>query len=288
MGSRRAARPSRTHARPRGGLRTRGTALVLGAVTVTAGVGITLAVAGGEDGSAADRVATSSAGEAPGAEDAAGGAAPLASASASPSVTASSSPSGSAKPEEKPKKTASPAGSPSKTAEPASKAPVKTTAKSGGDRPTGGGDTGSGGTGAGSDSGSDSGSGGGGGPEAQVLALVNEERASAGCSPVTANDRLTRAADDYSDVMASSGVMSHTGPDGSTMTTRVEAAGYQWSTLGENIARGQADAASVMDSWMNSPGHRANILNCSFKELGVGVHFGDGGPWWTQNFGASR
>ncbi|WP_193776071.1 CAP domain-containing protein, partial [Streptomyces sp. E2N166] len=152
----------------------------------------------------------------------------------------------------------------------------------------GGGDTGAGGTGAGSDSGSDSGSGGGGGPEAQVLALVNEERASAGCSPVTANDRLTRAADDYSDVMASSGVMSHTGPDGSTMTTRVEAAGYQWSTLGENIARGQADAASVMDSWMKSPGHRANILNCSFKELGVGVHFGDGGPWWTQNFGAGR
>ncbi|MGW7283824.1 CAP domain-containing protein, partial [Streptomyces sp. NPDC054844] len=274
MGSRRAARPSRNHARPRGGLRTRGTALVLGAVTVTAGAGITLAVAGGEDGSAADRVATSAAGEAPGAEDAAGGAAPLASASASPSATASSSPSGSAKPKEKPKKTASPAGSPSKAAEPASKAPVRTTAKSGGDRPAGGGDTGSGSTGAGSDSGSDTGSGGGGGAEAQVLALVNEERASAGCSPVTANDRLTRAADDYSDVMADSGVMSHTGPDGSTMTTRVEAAGYQWSTLGENIARGQADAASVMDSWMNSPGHRANILNCSFKELGVGVHFG--------------
>lgn len=288
MGSRRAARPSRNHARPRGGLRTRGTALVLGAVTVTAGVGITLAVAGGEDGSAADRVATSAAGEAPGAEDAAGGAAPLASVSASPSATASSSPSGSAEPKEKPKKTASPAGSPSKTAEPASKAPVRTTAKSGGDRPAGAGDTGSGSTGAGSDSGSDAGSGGGGGAEAQVLALVNEERASAGCSPLTANDRLTRAADDYSDVMASSGVMSHTGPDGSTMTTRVEAAGYQWSTLGENIARGQADAASVMDSWMNSPGHRANILNCSFEELGVGVHFGDGGPWWTQNFGAGR
>ncbi|MFB7087189.1 CAP domain-containing protein [Streptomyces sp. NPDC056296] len=288
MGSRRAARPSRTHARPRGGLRTRGTALVLGAVTVTAGVGITLAVAGGEDGSASDRVATSAAGAAPAAEDAAGGAAPLASASASPSATASSSPSVSAKPKEKPKKTASPAATPSKTAEPVSKAPVRTTAKSGGDRSAGGGDTGSGSTGSGSDSGSDAGSGGGGGPEAQVLALVNEERASAGCSPVTANDRLTRAADDYSDVMASSGVMSHTGPDGSTMTTRVEAAGYQWSTLGENIARGQADAASVMDSWMNSPGHRANILNCSFKELGVGVHFGDGGPWWTQNFGAGR
>jgi uncharacterized protein YkwD len=87
--------------------------------------------------------------------------------------------------------------------------------------------------------------------------------------------------------MARSGVMSHTGPDGSTMSSRVDAAGYLWSTLGENIARGQSDAAAVMDAWMNSPGHRANILNCSFKEIGIGVHFGDGGPWWTQDFGAS-
>ncbi|MFD0431047.1 CAP domain-containing protein [Streptomyces zhihengii] len=111
-----------------------------------------------------------------------------------------------------------------------------------------------------------------------MLALVNKERAAAGCGPVTANAKLTKAADDYSDVMAASGVMSHTGPDGSTMTSRVEAAGYAWSTLGENIARGQADAEAVMDAWMNSPGHRANILNCSFDELGVGVHMGDGGP----------
>ncbi|MFC0498389.1 CAP domain-containing protein [Streptomyces mutabilis] len=289
MGSRRAARPSRSHARPRGGLRRRGAVLALGAVTVTAGVGITLAVADGEDGKAADRVTANSAGEAPGAEDAAGGAAPLVSGPVSPSATASGSPSASVGPKEKPTKSASPSHSPVKKAEAASEAPARTTAKSGSVRPaSGGGDTGAGGTGAASGAGSSSGSGGAGGPEAQVLALVNEERAAAGCSPVTANDRLTRAADDYSDVMASSGVMSHTGPDGSTMTTRVEAAGYQWSTLGENIARGQADAASVMESWMNSPGHRANILNCSFEELGVGVHFGDGGPWWTQNFGAGR
>lgn len=140
-------------------------------------------------------------------------------------------------------------------------------------------------------SGGGSGSGSGGASDsetAEVITLVNKERAAAGCSPLTANARLTRAAEDYSDVMARSGVMSHTGPDGSTMTTRVEAAGYAWSTLGENIARGQSDAAAVMDAWMNSPGHRANILNCSFKEIGVGLHSGDGGPWWTQNFGASR
>ncbi|MZD59209.1 MULTISPECIES: CAP domain-containing protein [Streptomyces] len=287
MGSRRAARPSRSHARPRGGLRTRGTALVLGAVTLTAGVGITLAVADGDDG-ASDRVSANAAGQAAEAEEAAGEASPLTSPSASPSVTASPSPSRSPEAKKKPTKTASPSSGTAKAAAPASRTPERTTAKSGGDRSSGGGTGSDGGTGGGTGSDSGSGSGGSGGPEAQVLALVNEERAAAGCSPVTANDRLTRAADDYSDVMASSGVMSHTGPDGSTMASRVEAAGYQWSTLGENIARGQADAASVMDSWMNSEGHRANILNCSFKELGVGVHFGDGGPWWTQDFGTGR
>ncbi|WP_436850383.1 CAP domain-containing protein, partial [Streptomyces massasporeus] len=244
---------------------------------------ITLAVVSGQDGNTSDRVVANSTDGTPGAGDAAGSTAPRASASASPSTTASSSPS--AKPKEKRKQSASPTPRARKTTVSASKAPAKATAKSSG----GGSASGSGGIRPGG-SGSDSGSGpaSGGGPEAQVLSLVNKERAAAGCSSVTANDRLTRAADDYSDVMASSGVMSHTGPDGSTMTTRVEAAGYQWSTLGENIARGQADAASVMKSWMNSPGHRANILNCSFKELGVGVHFGDGGPWWTQNFGAGR
>ncbi|MEU3490595.1 CAP domain-containing protein [Streptomyces massasporeus] len=285
MGSRRAARPSRFHARPRSGPKTRGPALAIGAVAAIAGVGITLAVVSGEDGDTSNRVVANSTDGTPGAGDAAGSTAPLASASASPSTTASSSPSAKPKQKQKRKSSASPTPRARKTAVPASKAPVGTAAKSSG----GGSASGSGGIrpgGSGSDSGSGSQS--DGGTEAQVLALVNKERAAAGCSPVTANDRLTRAADDYSDVMASSGVMSHTGPDGSTMTTRVEAAGYQWSTLGENIARGQADAASVMKSWMNSPGHRANILNCSFKELGVGVHFGDGGPWWTQNFGAGR
>lgn len=282
MGSRRAARPSRFHARPRSGAKRRGPALAMGAVAAIAGVGITVAVVSGEDGDASDRVVANSTDRKAGAGDAAGSAAPLASASASPSTSASSSPS--TKPKKKPKKSASPTPRAPKTTVAAS-APAGTVAKSSG----GGSASGYSGTrpgGNGSDSGSGSQS--DGGPESQVLALVNKERAAAGCSPVTANDRLTRAADDYSDVMASSGVMSHTGPDGSTMTTRVEAAGYKWSTLGENIAQGQADAASVMKSWMNSPGHRANILNCSFKELGVGVHFGDGGPWWTQNFGAGR
>lgn len=290
MGSRRAARPhARSHARSKGGVRARSAVLILGVLTVTAGVGVTLATGGLDDGGASGRVETNAAADASGSggEDAAAaGASPLATPTPTPSTAAS--PSTAAKPKQKQKP------EPSPTAAPRTKARTTAPAPSNGDG------TGGSGSGSGSDSGSGSGSGSSGasggssggsdadGPEAQVLALVNQERASAGCSPVTSNAELTRAADDYSDVMADSGVMSHTGPDGSTMTTRVEAAGYEWSTLGENIARGQADAASVMESWMNSPGHRANILNCSFKELGVGVHFGDGGPWWTQNFGAGR
>ncbi|GAA3062389.1 hypothetical protein GCM10020000_52100 [Streptomyces olivoverticillatus] len=67
---------------------------------------------------------------------------------------------------------------------------------------------------------------------------------------------------------------------------RITAAGYQWSTYGENIAYGQPDPTSVMDSWMHSDGHRKNILNCSFKEIGVGINNAPGGPRWTQVFGA--
>ncbi|MEU3853134.1 CAP domain-containing protein [Streptomyces sp. NPDC029554] len=119
---------------------------------------------------------------------------------------------------------------------------------------------------------------------AQVLSLVNQERAKVGCSPVAANSALTDLAQSYSEDMASRGFFDHTDPDGRTPWDRAEKAGIS-NLGGENIARGQADAEAVMDAWMNSPGHRANILNCDFKTLGVGVELGSGGPWWTQNFG---
>ncbi|MGW5769662.1 CAP domain-containing protein [Streptomyces longwoodensis] len=119
---------------------------------------------------------------------------------------------------------------------------------------------------------------------AQVLNLVNEERAKVGCSPVAANSALADLAARFSDDMAARGFFDHTDPDGKTPWDRASAAGIS-DLGGENIARGQADAAAVMEAWMNSPGHRANILNCDFKTLGVGVHMGPGGPWWTQDFG---
>ncbi|WP_307805024.1 CAP domain-containing protein [Streptomyces sp. VRA16 Mangrove soil] len=118
----------------------------------------------------------------------------------------------------------------------------------------------------------------------QILALVNQERAKVGCSPVTADSGLAALAGDFSQDMAARDFFDHTDPDGATPWDRAKKAGIS-DLGGENIARGQANAQSVMDAWMNSAGHKANILNCDFKTLGVGVHFGSGGPWWTQDFG---
>ncbi|MFF6777101.1 sigma-70 family RNA polymerase sigma factor [Streptomyces sp. NPDC012637] len=120
---------------------------------------------------------------------------------------------------------------------------------------------------------------------AQVIELANAERAKAGCGPLTEHSLLTRAAQGHSDDMAARDFFDHTNPDGADPGDRVTAAGYRWSTYGENIAKGQRTPADVMEAWMNSPGHRANILNCSFKEIGIGIHTA-GGPYWTQVFGA--
>lgn len=88
--------------------------------------------------------------------------------------------------------------------------------------------------------------------------------------------------------MAATGDFGHTTRAGVTMRNRIEAAGYaNWTTIGENIAFGYSTPAEVMVGWMNSPGHRANILNCAFKELGVGVARNSSGTLlWTQNFGS--
>ncbi|MFE2978668.1 CAP domain-containing protein [Streptomyces sp. NPDC059258] len=118
----------------------------------------------------------------------------------------------------------------------------------------------------------------------EVLALVNQERAKVGCSPLSTSAPLTSLAQNFSEDMAARGFFDHTDPDGDTPWDRAAQAGVQG--LGaENIARGQADAQAVMEAWMNSEGHRENILNCDYKTIGIGVHEGSGGPWWVQNFG---
>ncbi|MFI0787662.1 CAP domain-containing protein [Streptomyces lydicus] len=123
------------------------------------------------------------------------------------------------------------------------------------------------------------------GTAARILELVNNERAKAGCSPLTLNAKLTKAAQDHSKDMASHGNMSHTGSDGSDPGARITRAGYHWSAYGENIAYGYSSPESVMKGWMASPGHKRNILDCSFKEIGVGL--AQPGDYWTQDFGTA-
>lgn len=208
------------------------------------------------------------------------------SASASKSASPSAAPSTSAKPSSKPSAKPSPKPTPSKAATSAKpvppKAPVAPTTKPAPPRPTPTPDptTEAPVETTAAPSTADRGA----AAEAEVLRLVNVERAKVGCVPVRADAQLAALAGAFSTDMAERGFFDHTDPDGDTPWARAEQAGVT-GLAGENIARGQADAAAVMGSWMDSDGHRANILNCDFTALGVGVHFGDGGPWWTQDFG---
>jgi len=124
------------------------------------------------------------------------------------------------------------------------------------------------------------------GAVARVVALVNSERSKVGCSPVTLNAKLSKAAQDHSKDMASHQNMSHTGSDGSDPGERITRAGYSWSAYGENVAYGYSTPEQVMAAWMSSPGHKRNILTCGFKEIGVGL--AQPGSYWTQDFGTAR
>ena len=117
-----------------------------------------------------------------------------------------------------------------------------------------------------------------------VLKLVNQQRARYGISPLRTSQKLTEAAQSHSEDMARRRKMSHTGSDGSTVMTRVKRTDYEPRTVAENVARGQDSSRDVVKEWMNSRGHRKNILNSAYTEIGVGVVYGNGGPYWTQVF----
>ncbi|MEE1752769.1 CAP domain-containing protein [Streptomyces sp. SP18CS02] len=121
---------------------------------------------------------------------------------------------------------------------------------------------------------------------AQVVSLANKERAKVGCSPLAVNAKLTTAAQNHSEDMAAHNNMSHTGSDGSDPGQRITRAGYTWRAYGENVAYGYSTPEQVMTGWMNSPGHKANILNCSFTEIGVGL--AQPNFYWTQDFGTAH
>jgi uncharacterized protein YkwD len=120
----------------------------------------------------------------------------------------------------------------------------------------------------------------------QVFVLVNQQRAARGLQPLARVGALDRCAQDYAVRMAREGFFAHTAPDGSTPDDRIAATGYQAQGWGENIAAGQQSADAVMQAWMNSPGHAANILNANFTQIGIGVAAGGNyGIQWVQNFG---
>jgi uncharacterized protein YkwD len=121
---------------------------------------------------------------------------------------------------------------------------------------------------------------------AQVVDLVNTERANAGCRSVTADPKLTAAARAHSADMATRGYFDHITPDNVDVAARITAAGFAWMAVAENIAKGPPSAADVMTSWVTSPGHQANIVNCGYVRIGVGVAADASGVLlWTQDFG---
>jgi uncharacterized protein YkwD len=114
-----------------------------------------------------------------------------------------------------------------------------------------------------------------------VFRRVNEERVDAGLSPYAWNVELAVAAQDHARDMVDNDYFDHRSLDGRSFSERAEEAGYDAFPSGENIARGQQDAEAVMDSWMSSPGHRANILSSGSNEIGVGLV----DTTWEQVFG---
>ncbi|TCC45928.1 CAP domain-containing protein [Kribbella capetownensis] len=133
-------------------------------------------------------------------------------------------------------------------------------------------------------------SGGSGTAEAQVLSLTNNERAKAGCGPLRMNSALTKAAEAHASDMVDKHYFAHDSLDGRSPFDRMKAAGYSGGAMAENIAVGYSSASAVVEGWMNSPGHRQNILNCTYKWLGVGYDSGQVKPdWsngsWVQDFG---
>lgn len=122
------------------------------------------------------------------------------------------------------------------------------------------------------------------GAEAAVLTLVNAERAAAGCGPLRDEPRLATAGRKHSADMKERGYFSHNTPEGVTPWDRAKAEGYD-QPAAENIARGQPTPEAVVAAWMNSDGHRRNILDCRYQAMGTGMVTGSGGPWWTQMFG---
>jgi len=114
--------------------------------------------------------------------------------------------------------------------------------------------------------------------------LLNDERGAAGILPVSHDIRLSAAAQGHADEMVEYGYLSHTDRDGGSVGDRALEAGYDYSFVGENIAEGYATDVDVMDAWMASPGHAANILDTRAVDFGIGRE----DDTWVMIVGAER
>jgi uncharacterized protein YkwD len=137
--------------------------------------------------------------------------------------------------------------------------------------------------------------------QAELLRLVNERRAAgascgsrgsfAATAPLNWNAALTTAAYGHSRDMADNNYFSHTSQDGRSFSQRITAAGYTWSRAGENIAAGVTSAQSVINGWMSSEGHCANLMNPNFRDMGLACARNPSsryGWYWTQTLGTPR
>jgi uncharacterized protein YkwD len=124
----------------------------------------------------------------------------------------------------------------------------------------------------------------------RVVDLVNEERVQNGLGPLTTNATLTRLAGDYACEMINGNYFEHVNPvTGSTVGSRALAANYYFKKVGENLAGGFTSPEETVAQWMDSPGHRANILDPDFIEMGAAVRTGGFYRWyWVQEFGLPR
>jgi uncharacterized protein YkwD len=134
----------------------------------------------------------------------------------------------------------------------------------------------------------------------RVLALVNEarahprqcgDRAFEAATPLRWDDRLEHAAAEHAHDMASHTKLDHAGSDGSTPAQRVARSGYSWRNVGENVAAGQRTAEEVVDDWLSSPGHCANIMEPEYREMGAAFDINmksTAAVYWAQEFGRER
>jgi uncharacterized protein YkwD len=121
--------------------------------------------------------------------------------------------------------------------------------------------------------------------EDQVLALANAARAKAGCAPLQREARLTAAATGHARAMAKQNFFGHTSKNGASLRQRVNAQGYRYRAAAENIAAGRSTAGEAMQTWMNSAGHRKNLLNCRYAQTGIAmVYQADDAPLPGQQY----